>query len=131
MLRASQAVLTPLNRVIEELINATGEVMVEVKLYEVDTTRTTSAGANIPTAAGIYNVDQAATQLVNANQSLVQQAIAQGLVSATASNLVIAGELIASGLVQSSLLSSTVGAVGGGMTLTGITEQGASRLTWV
>ena len=53
--------------------------MVEVKMYEVDTSRTANTGANIPTAAGIYNVDQAATALVNANQTLVQQAIAQGL----------------------------------------------------
>jgi type II secretory pathway component GspD/PulD (secretin) len=124
VVRAPQDVLPAMNQVIEGLIDATGEVMVEVKMYEVTSTRSTNGGANIPTAAGIYNVDQAATALVNANQSLVQQAIAQGLVSATASNLTIAAELIGSGLVQSSLLSSTIGAVGGGTTLTGITETG-------
>jgi hypothetical protein len=96
----------------------------------VDTTHTTNAGANIPTAAGIYNVDQAATALVNANQSLVQQAIAQGLISPTASTFTIAAELIASGLVQSSLLSSTIGAIGGGTTLTGITETGNIAFNW-
>jgi type II secretory pathway component GspD/PulD (secretin) len=124
VVRAPEEVLAPLNRVIEELLESSGEVMVEVKMYEVDTTRTTNAGANIPTAAGIYNVDAAATALVNANQTLVQQAIAQGLISATASNLTIAAELIASGLVQSSLLSSTIGAIGGGTMMTGITETG-------
>ena len=128
VVRAPQDVLPAMNQVIEGLVDATGEVMVEVKLYEVTSTRSTNGGANIPTAAGIYNVDQAATALVNANQSLVQQAIAQGLgnppLTATSSNLLIAGELIASGLVQSSLLSSTIGAVGGGTTLTGITETG-------
>lgn len=124
VVRAPQDVLPAMNLVIEGLVDASGEVMVEVKMYEVTSTRNTNGGASIPTAAGIYNVDQAATALVNANQTLVQQAIAQGLVSATASNLTIAGELIASGLVQSSLLSSTVGAVGGGTTLTGITETG-------
>ena len=124
VVRALQDVLPAMNQVIEGLVDATGEVMVEVKMYEVTSTRAINGGANIPTAAGIYNVDQAATALVNANQSLVQQAIAQGLVSATASNLTIAAELIASGLVQSSLLSSTIGAVGGGTTMTGITETG-------
>ena len=128
VVRAPQDVLPAMNQVIEGLVDATGEVMVEVKLYEVTSTRSTNGGANIPTAAGIYNVDQADTALVNANQSLVQQAIAQGLgnppLTATSSNLLIAGELIASGLVQSSLLSSTIGAVGGGTTLTGITETG-------
>jgi Flp pilus assembly secretin CpaC len=125
VVRAPQEVLETMNRVIEGLIDAPGEVMVEVKMYEVDTTRTTNAGANIPTAAGIYNVNQAATALVNANQSLVQQAIAQGLISPTASTLTIAAELIASGLVQSSLLSSTIGVIGGGTTMTGITETGS------
>lgn len=124
VLRAPQDVIPVMNRVIEELVDSTGEVMVEVKMYEITSTHTANGGANIPTAAGIYNVDQAATSLVNANSALVQQAIAQGLVSASASNLTIAGELIASGLVQSSLLSSTIGAVGGGTTLTGITETG-------
>lgn len=124
VVRAPEEVLAPMNRVIEGLIDASGEVMVEMKIYAVDTSRTTNAGANIPTAAGIYNVNQAATDLVNANQPLVQQAIAQGLVLPTDSVLKIAGELIASGLVQSSLLSSTIGAIGGGTTLTGITETG-------
>jgi Flp pilus assembly secretin CpaC len=128
VVRAPEAVLAPMNRVIEDLVDSSGEVMVEVKMYEVDTTRTVNAGANIPTAAGIYNVDAAATALVNANQSLVQQAIAQGLgsppLTATSSDLLIAAELIASGLVQSSLFNSTVGTIGGKTTLTGITETG-------
>jgi len=124
VVRAPQDVLPAINQVIEGVVDATGEVLVEVKLFELTSTRSANGGANIPTAAGIYNVDQAATALVNANQSLVQQAIAQGLVSATASNLTIAAELIGSGLVQSSLLNSTIGAVGGGTTLTGITETG-------
>jgi Flp pilus assembly secretin CpaC len=129
MVRAPEEVLAPMNRTLQDLIDATGEVMVEVKMYEVDTTRTTNAGASIPTQAGIYNVDQAATALVNANQSLVQQAIAQGLgnppLTATSSNIDIALELIGSGLVQSSLLSSTVGFFGGKTTMTGITETGS------
>jgi Flp pilus assembly secretin CpaC len=128
VVRAPQEVLAPMNRVLEDLIDATGEVMVEVKMYEVDTSRTVNAGANIPTAAGIYNVDQAATALVNANQTLVQQAIAQGLgnppITATSSALTIAGELIASGLVQSSLFNSTIGVFGGKTMMTGITETG-------
>jgi Flp pilus assembly secretin CpaC len=120
VVRAPQEVLAAMNRVIEDLTDAPGEVMVEV-----DTTRTANAGANIPTAAGIYNMNQAATALVNANQSLVQQAIAQGLVLPTASNFDIAAALIASGLVQSSLWSSTIGTIGHKATLTGITETGS------
>jgi Flp pilus assembly secretin CpaC len=125
VVRAPQDVLEPLNLTIQDLIEGSGEVMIEVKLYEVDTTRMTSAGATVPNQAGIYNVSEAASALVSANQSLVQQAIAQGLISATASNYEIAAALIASGLVQSSLLSSTIGVFGNGITQTGITETGS------
>jgi type II secretory pathway component GspD/PulD (secretin) len=125
VVRAPEDVLQPMNRTLRDLIDANGEVMVEVKLYEVSTTRMTNAGANIPNQAGIYNVDAAAASLVSANQSLVQQAIAQGLISATASNLEIAGALIASGLVKSTLLSTTIGVFGKGVTQTGITETGS------
>jgi len=124
ILRAPEDVLAPLNQTLQDLIDRPGEVMIEVKLYEVDKTRRTDIGASLPTAAGIYNVNEAAAQLVSANSTLVQQAIAQGLVSSSASNLTIAGELIASGLVSSSLLSSTIGVIGGGTMLTGITETG-------
>jgi len=123
-LRAPEDVLAPLNRTLQDLMDRPGQVMIEVKLYEVNKTGTTDAGASIPTSAGIYNVGQAASDLVSANSSLVQQAIAQGLVSSTDSNLVIAEALIASGLASSSLLSSTVGVVGKGTMMTGITETG-------
>ena len=55
----------------------------------------------------------------------MQQAIAQGLISPTASNFEIAAALIGSGLVKSSLLNSTIGVFGGGITQTGITETGS------
>jgi general secretion pathway protein D len=125
VVRAPEDVLEPMNRALQGLIESPGEVMVEVKMYEVDATRMTNAGATLPNQAGIFNVAQAAASLVSANQSLVQQAIAQGLISATASNFEIAAALLASGLVQSSLLSSTIGVFGKGLTQTGITETGS------
>jgi type II secretory pathway component GspD/PulD (secretin) len=61
--------------------------------------------------------------LVSANQSLVNQAIAQGLIPAGSSDITIALALIASGLVQSTLLSTTIGFFGGGITATGVTTN--------
>jgi general secretion pathway protein D len=60
---------------------------------------------------------------VSANQTLVNQAIAQGLIPAGSSNITIALALIASGLVQSALLSNTIGFFGGGVTTTGVTTN--------
>jgi general secretion pathway protein D len=125
VVRAPESVIGALNQTVQGLQEARGELVVEVQLYEVDTTKMLNAGANIPNAFGVYNVDQAAAQLVSQNASLVQQAIAQGLISPTASNFEIAAALIGSGLVKSSLLNSTIGVFGGGLTQTGITETGS------
>jgi general secretion pathway protein D len=97
--------------------------MIELKLYAVDKTNQRNIGAQLPQQIGIYNVASAAQNLVASNQSLVNQAIAQGLIPAGSSNITIALALIASGLVQSALLSSTVGFFGGGLTQTGVTTN--------
>jgi Flp pilus assembly secretin CpaC len=125
VVRAPEAIFAPMNTTIAGLLDSTGEVVIEMKLYEITTTRSTNIGAALPAQAGIYSVEQAATALVQANQALVNQAIAQGLggLTANSSNILIAGELIASGLAQSSLLSTTIGSIGGGLTLLGITAS--------
>ena len=128
VVRAPEDVLTPLNQVLAGLMDASSEITFEVKLYEVDTTRMTNIGAALPTQFSAFNVDAEAESIVSSNQSLVQQAIAQGLIPANASNLTIALDLIASGLVQSSLASNLIGTVGGGALRTGI--SGSSSTTF-
>ena len=125
VIRAPEDILAALNQTVHGLEETSGEVVIEVRLYEVDTSKMVNAGANIPNQFGLFNVDQAAAQLVSQNSSLVQQAIAQGLISSTASNFEIAAALIGSGLVKSSLLNSTIGVFGGGLMRTGITETGS------
>jgi general secretion pathway protein D len=121
VIRASQETLTYINLTLADLIDGGSEVMIELKLYAVDKTNQRNIGAQPPQQIGIYNVASAAQNLITTNQSLVNQAIAQGLIPAGSSNITIALALIASGLVQSALLSSTVGFFGGGLTATGVT----------
>jgi Flp pilus assembly secretin CpaC/tetratricopeptide (TPR) repeat protein len=123
VVRAPEDIFPPMNRTIEGLIESSGEVMIDVKIYQVNTTRGTDVGATLPSQFSAFNIDQVATALVNANQTLVQQAIAQGFISATASNLDIALALIASGLVHSSLASNLIGVFGGGILKTGISAS--------
>lgn len=123
IVRAPQAVFEPMNRTIEPLLDTGGEVMLEVKLYEVNSSRTVKAGVQLPNQFTAFNVDQAANQIVNDNQSLVQQGIAQGLISPTATNLQIALALIGSGLVQSNLAQNLIGVFGGGVMQTGVASS--------
>ena len=130
VVRAPENVLEPMNRALQDLIDSPGELMVEVKMYEVNTTHMNNAGATIPTQFGVVNFEAAATSLVNANQALVQQAIAQGFIKSTDSNITIALALLASGLVKSSLLSSLLGTFGGGVFTTGLTEMGGASFNF-
>jgi general secretion pathway protein D len=123
VLRAPQETLTYINLTLADLIDGGSEVMIDLQLYAVNTTNQRNIGAQLPQQVGIYNVASAAQSIVSSNQSLVNQAIAQGLVPAGSSNIVIALALIASGLVQSTLLSNTVGFFGGGLTTTGVTTN--------
>jgi general secretion pathway protein D len=121
VIRAPQETLTYINLTLADLIDGGSEVMIDLKLYAVDKTNQRNIGAQLPQQIGIYNVASAAQNLVTANQSIVNQAIAQGLIPAGSSNITIALALIASGLVQSTLLSNTIGFFGGGLTQTGAT----------
>jgi general secretion pathway protein D len=123
VIRAPEETLTYVNITLADLIDGGSQVMIELKLYTVERTHQRNIGAQLPQQLGIYSIAGEAQNIVTANQSLVTQAIAQGLVPAGASNVAIALALIASGLVQSALISSTIGFVGGGITTTGITSN--------
>ena len=123
VIRAPEDTLTYINLTLADLIDGGSEVTIDLKLYTVDKTNQRTIGAQVPQQIGIYNVESAAQNLVTSNQSLVDQAIAQGLIPAGSSSITIALALIASGLVQSALLSNTVGFFGGGLTATGVTTN--------
>jgi general secretion pathway protein D len=123
VLRAPQETLTYVNLTLADLFDGGSQVMIELKLYTVDRTNQRNIGAQLPQQIGIYSVAGEAQNIVTANQTLVNQAISQGLVPAGASNITIALALVAAGLVQSALLSSTVGFVGGGISQTGVTSN--------
>lgn len=123
VLRAPQETLKAVNLTLADLLDGGSQVMIELKLYSIDRTRQRNIGLQLPQQVGLYSVSGEAAKIVNDNQALVNQAIAQGLVPAGASNVDIALALIGSGLVQSSLLSSTIGFFGGGLTQTGVTAN--------
>jgi general secretion pathway protein D len=123
IVRAPASLLAAVNLTLADLIDGGSQVMLDLNLYAVDKSNSREIGAKLPQQFGVYNVASAAHDLVTANQTLVNQAIAQGLVPAGSSDITIALALIASGLVQSTLLSSTLGFFGGGITATGLTNS--------
>lgn len=126
VLRAPEQTISAINLTFADLIDGGAEVVLDLNLYAVDRTRQRNIGTQLPQQIGFYNVESEARNLVQANQSLVNQAIAQGLIPADASNVTIALALIASGAVQSTLLSNTIGVFGGGITQTGISTNASA-----
>ena len=129
VVRASAETLNALNLTLADLLDGSAQVVIDLRLYSVDKTRTRNIGPQIPQQFGVYNVASAAQNLVTQNQSLVNQAIAQGVIPANASNIQIALYLLASGVVQSSLLTDTLGFFGNGLTLTGVTGVGTTSFS--
>lgn len=121
--RAPGNTISAINQTLTDLVDGGAEVVLDINLYSVDRTRRRNIGVQLPQQIGVYNAESAAHDIVSANQSLVNQAISQGLVPADANDITIALALISSGLVQSSLLANTIGFFGGGLTLSGVTTN--------
>ncbi len=131
-LRAPASTLDALNRTLADLLEGSSEVVFDMRLYAADTTRQRNIGPQLPQQFGVYNVASTAQSLVSANQSAIDQAIAQGALtipaSADATTRLIyeAVFLIQAGIAQSSLLTDTLGFFGKGLALSGLTAGPAS-----
>jgi general secretion pathway protein D len=112
VLRTTPETAKVVNLVLADLLDGGSEIMLEMQIYSVDMTHSRDIGFQ-PPQFGAYNISGAAHSFVQANQSLVDQAIAQGLIPAGSSDIAISLALIASGLASSSLLSSTIAIFGG------------------
>src|SRR5580704_2341516 len=102
------------------------EILLTLKLYEIDRTRTTNIGAQLPQTTSVFNVPTEVNQILNNNQSAVQQIIAAGLAS-PGDNVAIVAILVATGAVTGTVFNQPFALFGGGITESGLTlNQGAT-----
>jgi Flp pilus assembly secretin CpaC len=124
VLRGDPESLNVLNATYNGILGGGSDVMLDINLYEIDRTHTHNIGFQLPTSAGIFSVAAEANQLVSANQSLINQAIASGLIKLTGNTLTDliteVGFLIASGAVSVSQYTNLLGIFGNGLTLAGL-----------
>ncbi len=122
--RATEATLKALNETLEDLIQGASEVILEVKLLDIEKTTTVNTGLQTPTSVGIFSANAEAQSIVSQNSSLVQQLISSGGYVPTGNvaqdTLLEALYLVLSGLVTDAKVSSLVALIGGGLTLAGI-----------
>jgi len=124
VLRGDPDNLKVLNATYDGLLGGESDVMLDIKLYEIDRTNTRNIGLQLPSSIGIFSVAQEAQQLVNANQAVINQAIASGIIKPTGNALTDllteAAFLIGSGVASAAQFGNLIGVVGGGIALSGV-----------
>ena len=123
ILRAPAETINSVNRIVEDLVTSSNEVLIDLKLYSIDTSRSRTTGLTPPQSLTAYSAAGEAQNLVNNNQSAIQQLIAAGLIPANASVLTQALALLASGLASSTLFTNSFLKFGGGIS-TGLLSAG-------
>jgi general secretion pathway protein D len=123
--RAPAGNLEALNKTLADLLDGKSEVLLDIKIYEIEDTRTRLVGIQPPQTTTVFNVPTELNGVISGNSSLVQQIISSGLASA-GDYAAIAAILIASGEVTSSILSSPFATFGNGLTLTGLATGGVT-----
>ena len=97
VLRAPEPTIRAVNQTLDDLLDSQADVVLELKLYSIDKSKTRNTGATPPTQVGFFNVYSEAQTLVSANQAVVNQAIASGLFTPT-------GNLITDTILEAALL---------------------------
>lgn len=123
-IRAPAATLRAINYTLNDLLDGSGEVLLEMHLYEVDRSRTLNVGPTLPQTTSVFNVRSEAQGILNSNQSLIAQLIASGAIT-PGNVLEEIAALIAAGACGSSVLCQPFTTFGGGLTTTGLGFNGA------
>jgi len=124
VLRGDPDELKILNATYAGLLNGESDVMLDIKLYEIDRSHQRNLGFQLPSSIGVFSIAQEAQQLVTANQSLVNQAIASGVIKLTGNGftdlLTEAAFLVGAGVVNVPQFTNLIGIFGNGLTLSGV-----------
>jgi hypothetical protein len=118
--RGPETKLALLNSTLKGLLAGRSQVLLDVRVYEIQRTRNVNVGVQLPQQFNAFNLNTEIQQVLNENQALVQQIVSSGL--ANANDLeAIAAILLASGQISNSILSQPFAVFGGGLTATGVT----------
>ncbi len=126
VLRGDEDTLGHVNATFADLIDGGSDVLLDLTLYELDKSRINNVGVQLPSSVGAFPVAATAENLINANQSLISQAVANNLITLTGNAYTDALTelefLLASGTVSSSQFTSLLGVFGhyGGLPLAGV-----------
>ena len=116
LVRGDEESLRLLNATYADMLDGGTDILFDLNLYEINTTKIRNIGATLPASAGAFDLVNSAQTLLSSNQTLISQAIANGLLtlgSNQETNLLNElGILIAAGVTGSSQFTDLLGYVG-------------------
>ena len=118
-MRAPEPTLRAVNRMIAGLTGGKGQVLLDVRIYEIGKLRARNIGIQLPQQVTIFNVPTEVSKILAENQNLVNQIITSGL-AAPGDYATIAALLIASGAITGGILTQPFLVFGGGITQEGL-----------
>ncbi|SEF57619.1 type II and III secretion system protein [Bryocella elongata] len=124
LVTGDEPTLRLLNATYDDMLDGGSDVLLDIRLFETSKSHTKNIGLSTPTGAGAFSIAAEATSLVSANQSLIQQAVASGVLTLNGTaiqNLIKeVAFLVAAGAVSSTQYSNLLGTFGGGLTYAGL-----------
>ncbi|HEY5256652.1 MAG TPA: hypothetical protein VIJ53_18505, partial [Acidobacteriaceae bacterium] len=124
-IRSTESTLRAVNTTVQQLYLDKPEVMLDIRVYQVNDNRTQDLGVSFPQQLNVFNVTSELTSVINSNQSTITELIAAGLVN-PGDLAGIAALLIGLGLVNGTVLNQPFALFGNGLTLSGLSFGGTT-----
>ena len=118
-IRAPESTLRAINATLASLYVEKPEIILDVKIYQINDSRQETLGVAFPQALSVFNVDSQLQSIIASNQSTITQLISSGLVN-PGDLAGIAALLVGLGLVQGTVLNQPFALFGNGLTLSGL-----------
>src|ERR1035437_1240540 len=129
--RGPQPILEACSKLLEQLSNERPQVMLDVRVYQINHQLTRNIGVHIPNTFNMFNIPAVALAgLAGQNiQDLINQLIASGGINQAGSSA-LSGLLAQLGGQQNSIFSQPLATFGGGLTFSGVSlDQFAANLS--
>jgi general secretion pathway protein D len=132
VIRGTEKAVRLFDQTYADLINDRSDVLLDLTVYEIDTTKARDIGFAPPTTASAVDVASTAQSLITANQTLLNEAISAGTLKLTSSTytneLEEVAYLVAAGVSSSSVFTGMLGTIGtyGGVPLGGVSVGSAT-----
>ncbi len=124
LLRGDEPSLKLVNATFASMLDGGTDVLFDVDLYEVSTSKIRNVGATLPSSVGVFSIAAEADSLISTNASLISQAVSSGLLVLNGNplqNLITEIEfLVGAGVVTGAQFTNFVGTFGGGLAFSGL-----------